>query len=485
MKKILSCIVLVIILCTLSTMLFSCAQKGEQAEKIQVYLSFCSGEKLLSKETPLDYSPINEIEGTEIVINPQKKYQDYYGCGGALTHSSAFLLMQESAEVRGEILQALFGKDGARLSLIRLPIGASDYIPQSSFFTCCDTQNPDIADESLSNFTLEKDGEIIALLKEILTINPDIKILALPWSAPAWMKKSKSLLGGYLEEKYEGVFADYLIKFVEEYAKEGINISYLSLVNEPYVSGIQYPHMYMDGLQASRITKTLGEKLEEKNLSVKILGWDHNVNKASTFLSGLFSDTDAYDYLSGIAFHGYEGDYNTACALYSDSHSDKELFLTEITEHSGSTNFGNNFAYALKHVTLAPINNGSSASLFWNLVLTTDGQPTPVDHGTYCFGIIGLDEANPQSFQKSSAYYAMAHLSKFAYSIEGKSPEALRALCENPNLLVCALLRGDGKIVIAITNQGQGKEVVKINLGERAFAYDMPAQSVATFLLPN
>ena len=79
----------------------------------------------------------------------------------------------------------------------------------------------------------------------------------------------------------------------------------------------------------------------------------------------------------------------------------------------------------------------------------------------------------------------MAHLSKFAYSIEGNPPEALRALCENPNLLVCALLRGDGKIVIAITNQGQGEEVVKINLGKRAFAYDMPAQSVATFLLPN
>ncbi|MBO5777512.1 MAG: hypothetical protein J6R34_03605, partial [Clostridia bacterium] len=421
-----------------------------------------------------------------VTVDTESAHQSFYGYGASMTHSSAYLLMQEGAEdVRKEILNELFGPDGARFNFIRIPIGSSDYIEGDKFFSCCDIIDPYGEDLELKSFTLRHDDNLIAVLKEIVEINPDINIIAVPWSAPAWMKTTRSLLSGSLEEQYEEVFADYLVKFVSEYKKQGITITHLSLVNEPFVPVLKYPTMRMDGLQAASIVKFLGPKLETLDHDVKILSWDHNVDNIATYLDELYEDEDASKYVAGTAFHGYGGDYTDACEEWEEIYPDKEIYLTEITEHSGSNDFARNLSYAAQQVTVAPLNLGSNGAMFWNFVLRSDGTPSPVSHGNACYGVLDMDYVDGEYvYSKSSAYYAMAHVSKFAYPINGVEAKALRVESSNDAMIIaCALYRADGAIVVTVCNISDVlSENVDIVIGGKSITYNVQPQSIVTFV---
>lgn len=457
----------------------------------QVYTTTGTMSKLLERDTSLKFEDYDDFStNTTITVNTTKTYQNFYGDGAALTHSSAYLLMNETTqEMRTSILNELFGEDGARLSCIRIPIGASDYIDEENFFTCNDLSDNG-EDIALTKFNIDHDVNIIACLKEIVKINPDVILIACPWSAPAWMKTSNSLLGGSLDENYNDVYAEYLIKFVEAYRAEGLKIQFLSLINEPYISNIKYPHMLLDGLQAAEIIKTIGKKSDEKKLGLKIMAYDHNVDSAATdWMEEVLSDPIAAKYVTGIALHGYvENEYANTVDYgleFSELFPNKEIYITEITEHSGSNDFASNLSYAARWITLAPLNTGTSASLYWNYVLRGDGSPTPVKHGSECYGVLDLNKTeNGTEYNKRSAYYAMAHISKFAYPIDGQCPKVLRIESSNDTqILGCALLRADGRIVVAVVNiSDQLSEDVDIVINGKAITYKVEPQSIVTFV---
>ena len=442
--------------------------------------------KLMMRDTSLKFEDYDDSSyNTMISVDLEGgTYQDFYGYGASLTHSSAYLLMQENAEdVRKEILNELFGPDGARFNFVRIPIGASDYIEGDKFFTCCDLTGGAIEDLGLISFNLSHDANLIAILKEIVAINPDINILAVPWSAPAWMKTTGTLLGGSIEEKYEDVFARYLVRFVEEYKKQGITVTHLSLVNEPFVPILKYPTMQMDGLQAASIIKKLGPKLEKLEHEVKILAWDHNVDNIGDYLYEIYDDEEASKYVSGAAFHGYGGDYTDACMTWSEIYPEKELYMTEITEHSGSNDFARNLAYAAQQVSVSPVNLGSNGGMFWNYVLRSDGTPT--HNGSICYGVMDMDYSDGEYvYSKNSAYYSMAHVSKFAYDVNGQEPRALRVESSNDSeIIACALYRADGAIVITACNVLDSYPVTAdIVLGEKSISYTIQPQSIVTFV---
>ena len=453
----------------------------------QVYTTTGTMSKLMMRDTSLEFVDYDDSSyNTMVTVDVENTYQTFYGYGASLTHSSAYLLMQEGAEdVRREMLNELFGPDGARFNFIRLPIGSSDYIEGDKFFTCCDLADPSGEDPGMLSFNLDHDQNIIAVLKEIIAINPDIKIIAVPWSAPAWMKDNGNLIGGSLAEEHETAFADYLVKFVNEYKRLGITITHLSLVNEPFVPVLAYPTMRMDGLQAARIVKILGPKLERLDHKVDILGWDHNVNNIGSYLDELYGDEEASKYVTGTAFHGYGGDYTEACTDWSEVYPDKELYLTEITEHSGSNDFARNISYAAQQVTIAPVNLGSNGAMFWNYVLRSDGTPSPVGHGSACYGVMDMDYIDGEYvYNKSSAYYAMAHISKFAYKVNGQDPKALRVESSNDTMIIaCALYRADGKIIVAVCNISDVlSENVDIVIGDKCVTYNVLPQSIVTFV---
>lgn len=461
-------------------------------EYADVYVTTGTMSKLLARQTSLqftDYTEDDEYFGTSVVVDVSKQKQEFYGYGATLTHASAYLLMQDGAQsTADEILQELFGEDGARLNLVRIPVGASDYIEGDTFFTCCDIDDVWGEDKNLDNFSIAKDVNIIAVLKKIIALNPNVKIFACPWSAPAWMKTGHNLiLKSELSSDYFDTYADYLVKFVEAYKAEGIDIDYMSLVNEPFVGNVGYPCMEINELDAIDVSRKLSKKLSEKNLDVKLLGYEHNAGDSALDYVDMTFKTN---YLDGVAFHGYT-DVKVAtvaemCQYVSENYSGKEMFLTEITEHSGSNDFASNLAYAARYTTIDPLNYGLNGSMFWNLVLRSDGTPTPVSHNTACYGVIDFDCDDDGNFSyfKRSAWYAMAHVGKFAYQIDGKYPVSVQTSVSNDSLIVAtALYRADGAVVVTVVNvNDQLSETVHVVLGGKKVSLEVQPQSVVTFV---
>jgi glucosylceramidase len=172
---------------------------------VQIYETTGTKSSLLARKSDQILSKYNSGSmNISVTVNTTDKKQNYYGCGLAMTHSSAYLLMNLDKELRTEILQELFGANGARLSIVRIPIGASDYVETDEFFTCDDidiSSDANATDMNLEHFSIKNDSNIIAVMKEIYEINSEILVMATPWSAPAWMKSSKSLKGGELEDQ--------------------------------------------------------------------------------------------------------------------------------------------------------------------------------------------------------------------------------------------------------------------------------------------
>ena len=303
-----------------------------------------------------------------VYVNSSERYQSYIGYGASLTHASAYLLMQADETTRNEILHALFSREGANFSVVRIPVGASDYIPGNTYFTCDDMPSGK-TDTTLSNFNLNHDTDIIAIAKEILKINPNVTFLASPWSAPAWMKANRSLFGGGLRSDMYEVYADYLVKFVTEYQKQGISIDALTLVNEPGVGTLSYPTMNMSGEEAATITSYLGSKFEALNLNVDIIGWDYNygttyASHADAYFDAFYSKykETAGKYSNTVAFHGYDGDayWNSSRNFGMKSgiqkvtqEYGKAAIITEITESDVSYDFANNLSWACQPLPLS------------------------------------------------------------------------------------------------------------------------------------
>lgn len=461
--------------------------------KADVYETTGTMSKLMSRQSTLTFETYDHLDSTNITIdvdiNNQK--QQFDGFGVALTHSSAYLLTQEGTEeIADEILDELFSSSGAHLGLVRIPIGASDFIENNYFFTCDDLNDINATDLSLEHFSIEHDLNIIKILKKIIVINPDVQIFACPWSAPSWMKQNQSLLGGELDENYYDVYVNYLVKFVEMYNQKGIKINYLSLVNEPLVNSVQYPHMYMSESTAFILAEKLAKQLKKQKLDVDILGWEHNVSEAAfSYADSVLNDKNSS--FDGFAYHGYNSvdDYtiDDGCEYISNNYNNQKIFMTEITEHSGSNDFMTNLVYAGKYVTISPLNNGLNGLLYWNMVLKSDGTPQAINNqDNHCYGVIDLElKNNEYYYYKRSSYYAMAHISKFAYPIESVYPDILGITVSNTlDISACAIRRADGVIVVcAINHSDYVVEDVKVVINGKSFSYNFQPNSIVTFVV--
>ena len=536
LKRTIACVLAAVLLLTL----FVACQNREDTEKIpeetttqthteeeptmpiipigfaQVYETTGTKSSLLQQKTS---AAVTEFDGEDstrqtIYVDPSKQYQSYIGYGASLTHASAYLLMQADEETRNEILHALFSREGANLSVVRIPVGASDYVPGNTYFTCDDMPKGK-TDVNLENFNLDHDTDIIAVAQEIIQINPNVIFMASPWSAPAWMKTNDKLVGAasLRNDMYE-VYANYLVKFVTEYQKHGIDITMLTLVNEPSVGTLSYPTMNMNGEEAAIITAHLGTKFEALDLCVDIVAWDYNygssyASRADEYLDTIYNEyaDTAGKYSNTVAFHGYDGDayWNSLSKFGMKSGIQKvsqeygrASIITEITESDVSFDFANNLTWACQNIVVAPCGvqndkagnswNGCGGALYWNLVLDSNGQPCPADHGA-CFGVISLDSQTQDDgtttyrYSKSSAYYAMAQVSKFLYAVDGVDCYAINATTTAGNLTTLAYYRNDGSVIVVVCNTSSFKTAkVDIVIDDRKISYEIAPQSMVTFI---
>ena len=445
-----------------------------------------------------------------ILLDRAQTDQTMLGHGAAMTDSSAWVLMRLKAmnpELYRYTMKKLFSPtEGAGFSFLRLPMGASDYTATEKLYTYCDEPSPD-----LTSFSIAHDQEyIIPALKEALRLNPEIRILASPWSAPAWMKTNGKLEGISAAEKAAGatnqlkpecfaLYADYFVKCLEAYRSAGIAIWGVTLQNEPQFDAARYPCMRMNEDDQIRLVRCLGPKLAAKGLAPKIFIHDHNwalhrddgkVVGGDVKLSPvdsvtkILSDPVAGPLIAGSAWHCYAGGVGEMKQAYKtvrERFPDKLLLCTEVSgwgKNRGAW-FGD-IDWGMDHNWLGGPQNGCSASLEWNLVLDHKFGPTlrPDSEAT------GLAAVNTDRFDEvrfEPEFYAMAQMSRAARP----GSRRIGANCRGGDasgLEVVAFALPKGETSLAVFNKQKGARRFQVQCGLGFFIYEVPGRSIVTFV---
>ncbi|MFA6651664.1 MAG: glycoside hydrolase family 30 beta sandwich domain-containing protein [Bacteroidales bacterium] len=419
-----------------------------------------------------------------IKVDKNFKFQQVDGFGFTLTGGSAKLLWGMNAEARDGILEELFGVagdagdtggavdsgDAIGTSYLRLSLGSSDLDEYAFSYN----STPD--DVDMNDFDLGYDRKyLIPVLKIILGINPGIRLMASPWSAPVWMKTNNSTIGGRLKTEYYRAYALYFVKYIQQMQAEGIVIDAVTVQNEPLHGG-NNPSMEMNPAeQAEFIKNHLGPAFAANNIETKIVIYDHNCDRADYPLTVL-ADEEAYGYIDGTAFHLYGGNISAMSTVH-DAHPDKSLYFTE--QWIGAPgNFAGDVQWHIREVIIGSMRNWSSIALEWNVA--SDPQCSIHTPGgcTTCLGAITIDG---NKVTRNPAWYIIAHAAKYVRpgsmrieSVYSGNPDDL------PNV---AFLTPDNKVVILVLNNIDTKQTFNIDIGGTAFTSELAAGEVATYVL--
>jgi glucosylceramidase len=440
-----------------------------KAEKVQVLSSLPNTDSLLI-ETQI---PIGEKlkENIEIIrISTSDSCQTVLGVGAALTHASAWVFHHNlTPTLRDSLFRNLFTAQGIGINYTRLCVGASDF--SFNLFSYSETE-----DFTLSNFSIDEDyKDVIPMLHEILAINPDIQIMASPWSPPAWMKTNKSMVGGKLRTDCYGVYADYLIKYIEAYKKEGIKIHTMTVQNEPEFGTAAYPCMDMTAEeQKAFIRGHLGPKLEAAGLDTKIVLFDHNCDNPDYPIS-ILNDSLAKQYVDGSGFHLYKGNVTALCKVH-EAHPDRNIYFTEQSGGGWAPDFDQNVRWYVGELFVGAMNCWSKNALLWNLAL--DENNGPKNFGCQdCYGVVEINKAG--EIKKHAEYYALAHYGKYI------QPNAKRLVSIGDALKGAAFLNPDGTMVYMAVYYGKKNKEIQIQADKKTFSYTFRPGEVISFKWKN
>lgn len=415
-----------------------------------------------------------------ISVDDLISYQTYYGAGAALTYSSAYVI-SESPD-RNEIIHYLFSEEGLHLQLIRLTIGASDFVASEMGHYTYDDTPSNVEDLTLDYFSIENDRIIIDLLQEALAINPDIVFIAAPWSAPAWMKNNKSLYGGTLRTDYFNAYANYLVKYIITMQEEGIDIHYLSIQNEPYYAAVDYPGMtWTIDTTKIFIRDFLGPKLVENELQTKLMIWDHNPEDNSGNLIDfpvrvLLNDATA-SFIDAIGVHCYTGDEQDMkdyLTYLSTNNPEVEVFMTECTATTTYQNRENNIEWSIRRMYTSAYNLGAVGTTYWNLALDPEGL-THLGGCDTCTGLISVPLNQESGYTLEADGYVSAHFSKDILS----GAKRILTSSNNSSLLVSGFVDENKKITLVVFNDGPQK-TTSIVWQNNTFLIVLPSNSLTT-----
>jgi glucosylceramidase len=407
-----------------------------------------------------------------IEIDSSKRYQEIQGFGFSLTGGSAQVIMNKlSAENRMRLLTELFKADSDHIgiSYIRISIGASDLDDHVFSY---DDLPPGQTDLKLSQFNLEEDQKnLIPLLKEIISINPELHIMGSPWSAPAWMKSNGKVKGGSLKREFYKLYADYLVKYIQFMAREGITMNSLTIQNEPE-NPKNTPSMVMTAAeQLDFIKNFLGPAFKREKVETKILIYDHNCDHPEYPIE-ILNDSVAKKYIDGSAFHMYLGKIEAMSQVYK-SHPDKNIYFTEQWT-SGEGDFSNDLFWHTRYLIIGATRNWSSTVLEWNLASDPEFNPHTDEGGcNICQGALTIGD----SIIRNVSYYIIAQASKIvrpgSYRIESDFINDL------PNV---AFITQSGNMVLIILNESNNNIHLKIKQNSNTMVTSLPAGSVVTYV---
>lgn len=440
--------------------------------KVGVWLTSGDKSKLLEKQPgELAFEEVIP-DGNIIKIDDNQKYQVIDGFGYTLTGGSAELISNLNQNTREALINELFGREENSIGVnyLRITVGASDL--SSKLFTYNEVPSGE-TDPNLQKFSIEEEKKaLIPVLKMILAVNPDIKIMASPWTAPTWMKDNEAYIGGSLKPMYYGVYADYLIKYIKAMDAEGIYIDAITPQNEPLHPG-NNPSMYMEAADQAEFIKTaLGPKFQEAGIKTKIVIYDHNADRPDYPIS-ILNDPEAKKYIDGSAFHLYGGKIDALSEVHK-AHPDKNIYFTEQWV-GGPENFEEELSWHMENLIIGAIRNWSRNVLEWNLAADPAYNPHTEQGGcTSCLGAITIDGQNRSN---NVAYYIIAHASKFVP--DGSQRIESNLLDGLPNV---AFVTPDEKKVLIVMNQTDSEKDFAIEYQDKAVKYTLPAKTAGTFV---
>lgn len=426
---------------------------------------------LLQKQTsPLAFSTTNNGSFT-IDVDSTVKYQSVDGFGYTLTGSSAYLIKRMGAAESAALLNELFGaaNSAINVSYLRISIGASDLSP--SVFSY-DDMPAGQTDPTLANFSLSQDTvDLIPVLKQILTINPSIKIMGSPWSPPTWMKDNNNSIGGSLLPQYYAVYAQYFVKYIQAMKAKGITVDAVTIQNEPQHGG-NNPSMLMSATQqADFIRNHLGPAFAAANITAKIIVWDHNCDNANYPIT-ILNDAAAKAFVDGSAFHLYAGDIS-ALSTVRNAHPDKNLYFTEQWTGANGT-FSGDLTWHVKNVIIGSMRNWSKIALEWNVANDPAFGPHTPGGCTECKGAITISGS---SFTRNVAYYIIAHASRFVP--QGSVRIESNVISGVSNV---AFLTPAGKKVLIAVNDGGNTAIFNIRYKGKVASTGLPVGAVGTYV---
>jgi len=437
---------------------------------VELWVTTGSQSTLLQKQAGVLSFGTAANASPDINVDSTQSYQTIDGFGYTLTGGSATLINGLPAATKASLLQELFGNSATSIgiSYLRISIGASDL--SASVFSY-DDMPAGQTDVNLDNFSLSKDTvDLVPLLQQIIAINPNIKILGSPWSAPVWMKDNGSSVGGSLQSQYYTVYANYFVKYINAMKAKGINIDAVTLQNEPQHGG-NNPSMVLSAIQEAEFVKTnLGPAFQAAAINTKIIVWDHNCDNP-TYPINVLNDAAAKAFIDGSAFHLYGGDISALSTVHN-AHSDRNVYFTEQwTSANGA--FDGDFVWHLKNVIIGSMRNWSKVALEWNLANDPTYGPHTAGGCTECKGALTIGA----SINKNVGYYIVAQASKFipAGSVRISSTQTT-------NLSTAAFKRADGKKVMLVLNDANATASFNIKYKGKWVNVSLPALSAGTFI---
>lgn len=528
-----------------SSLLLLCAC-SRTPETTQVWLTSAAGDKCAEAEG------VCFAKGTAdnaFVIRTDEQRQSIDGFGGSLTESSAFVLACVSPEQRQAVLEELYGEQGANFSVARTQIGASDFSVEGHYSLA-----EQEGDTALLSFSLDRDKEgfpkakypqvkderydLFYLMKDIAQIKQNQqdktwRIMASPWTAPAWMKDNgryyqrdeNGRYGGFLLPEYYQTFANYFVKYLEAWRAEGVEFWAVTPENEPMGNDGGWESMdFPPAVEAEFIGKYLGPALENNGFGdVQIYGFDQNTFEMGPYTAAVYGDGQANRYTDGMAIHWYGSTISCFPEVLDSIHNlypDKTLFHSEgcidnlgcpawdgVTDPVGFVESGwfNNdafwwtpsatdWAYSTPfwpewHPKYAPVhryaqyiidgvNHWMTGLCDWNIVLDSIGGPNHV--GNYAGAPVMIDYANDIIY--FTPYYYV--LKQFSRSMRpGDVVLGVSQPQGQEQIHLCAVRKADGSLAVNILNHSEQADDVRVQIGDYTATVPMPANSVKTLFI--
>jgi glucosylceramidase len=420
-----------------------------------------------------------------IYVDETQTYQPIEGFGASFTDSAAYLLNEvvSPKSSLNAVMSDLFTRDGngIGLSFMRTPMGASDL--SRSIYSYDDNNGQ--ADVTLANFSVAHDQiDIIPIIQQARQLNPQMKLMASPWSPPGWMKTSGSMIGGGLVSSMYSPFANYFVKYLNAYQAAGIYVDYISLQNEPLFVPSNYPGMCMPPAagascsgqtnwqtdQTTAIRDYILPALAANHLSTRVLVYDHNWDQPN-YPRSVLSDATilASPQVAGTAWHGYGGTpgVTTTIQNYFPTKGNYE------TEHSGGTFVSDQVKADFEEITQV-MRNWTRSYVKWGLALDQNMGPHSGGCGT-CTPIVTVNTATGAA-SYGIEYYTTGHFSKFVL------PGASRVYSSNAlGIVSVAFLNPDGSKALVAFNDSSSTQTFQVQWGNQLLNYTLPSLAGATF----